>query len=214
MRGDERSPDRAKLNAATDPNRRPRQRSNRRVPMVGRLAMGIRNPLQPSYDKRAIQQARSTRRELGEDDPIPNPLCMQTLRQASSSRPRTQDRATTSCPRTDRYPNPLEQTYRPSLRPEGSKAHGPQWLWCRRARRPTRSPRWWWWRRQAAEGDAPSVSPIPMQTARSATSAATPSVRKWRPGWQGWWAGRQPGWSQAAEAVAEVAAVAAVVAVR
>ena len=67
----------------------------------------IPNPLQQTFDKRAIQQARVQRREPSEDGPIPNPL-----QQTYDKRALMNDRG----PRRELsedgpIPNPLQQTY-------------------------------------------------------------------------------------------------------
>ncbi len=67
----------------------------------------IPNPLQQTYDKRAIQQERALRRELPEDAPIPNPL-QQTYDQRALIRDRAPQR---DIPDDGPIPNPLQQTY-------------------------------------------------------------------------------------------------------
>ena len=67
----------------------------------------IPNPLQQTFDRRAIQQDRSMRRELSEDGPIPNPL-----QQTYDKRALQQDRAPRrDIPEDGPIPNPLQQTY-------------------------------------------------------------------------------------------------------
>ena len=96
------------------PERGPRpERGNRALPPEStRFEPGeggpIPNPLQQTYDKRAIQSARALRPEIGDDGPIPNPLqqtydkrALQMERQ--SQRPDLGDDAP--------IPNPLQQTY-------------------------------------------------------------------------------------------------------
>ncbi len=68
----------------------------------------IPNPLQQTYDKRAIREARQPRREYGDDGPIPNPL-QQTFDQRALKESNRQ-------PRRDYgddgpIPNPLQQTF-------------------------------------------------------------------------------------------------------
>ncbi len=68
----------------------------------------IPNPLQQTFDKRAIREARAPRREIHEDGPIPNPL-QQTYDQRALREANRQ-------PRRDLgddgpIPNPLQQTY-------------------------------------------------------------------------------------------------------
>ncbi len=67
----------------------------------------IPNPLQQTYDKRHIQQARMQRRELPEDGPIPNPL-QQTFDKRQMQQARSQQR---DLPEDGPIPNPLQQTY-------------------------------------------------------------------------------------------------------
>jgi 23S rRNA pseudouridine2605 synthase len=67
----------------------------------------IPNPLQQTYDKRAIQQARAQRRELPEDGPIPNPL-QQTYDKRHLQRDRQPRR---EFGEDGPIPNPLQQTY-------------------------------------------------------------------------------------------------------
>jgi len=66
----------------------------------------IPNPLQQTFDKRAIQQARA-QREINEDGPIPNPL-QQTFDKRAIQQERTR-RAEIS--EDGPIPNPLQQTY-------------------------------------------------------------------------------------------------------
>ncbi len=108
----ERSPDRGG-DRGPRPDRSPR--TDRPPRADGEGPMNIPNPLQQTYDKRAIQQARSTRRELGEDDPIPNPL-QQTYDKRALQRDRLpvrdgHDDATDDGRDDGPIPNPLQQTY-------------------------------------------------------------------------------------------------------
>ena len=71
--------------------------------------VNIPNPLQQTFDQRAIREARSAKRELGDDAPIPNPL-----QQTYDKRALKENRE----PRRDAggdddgpIPNPLQQTY-------------------------------------------------------------------------------------------------------
>jgi 23S rRNA pseudouridine2605 synthase len=66
----------------------------------------IPNPLQQTFDKRAIQQARAVR-EINEDGPIPNPL-QQTFDKRAMQQERSR-RAEIS--EDGPIPNPLQQTY-------------------------------------------------------------------------------------------------------
>jgi 23S rRNA pseudouridine2605 synthase len=84
--GVEGAPDRPPRNdAEARPPRPQREAREPREPRPARAARGefsesgdfigsIPNPLQQTFDKRAIQQARAQVRELSEDGPIPNPL--------------------------------------------------------------------------------------------------------------------------------------------
>ncbi|MGL6111884.1 MAG: pseudouridine synthase [Rubrivivax sp.] len=66
----------------------------------------IPNPLQQTFDKRAIQQARALR-EINEDGPIPNPL-QQTFDKRAIQQERTRR---TEINEDGPIPNPLQQTY-------------------------------------------------------------------------------------------------------
>ena len=67
----------------------------------------IPNPLQQTYDRRAIQQERALRRDMPEDGPIPNPL-----QQTYDKRALQRDRAVVrEVPEDGPIPNPLQQTY-------------------------------------------------------------------------------------------------------
>ncbi len=67
----------------------------------------IPNPLQQTFDKRAIQQDRQLRRDMPEDGPIPNPL-QQTYDKRALQRDRVPQR---DIPEDGPIPNPLQQTY-------------------------------------------------------------------------------------------------------
>ena len=67
----------------------------------------IPNPLQQTFDKRAIQQDRALRRDMPEDGPIPNPL-QQTYDKRALQRDRVVQR---DMPEDGPIPNPLQQTY-------------------------------------------------------------------------------------------------------
>ncbi len=67
----------------------------------------IPNPLQQTYDKRAIQQDRALRRDMPEDGPIPNPL-QQTYDKRALQQARNPQR---DIPEDGPIPNPLQQTY-------------------------------------------------------------------------------------------------------
>lgn len=73
----------------------------------------IPNPLQQTFDQRAIREARSARRELGDDAPIPNPL-QQTYDKRALKEGRDQGRDPGRDSGADDdgpIPNPLQQTY-------------------------------------------------------------------------------------------------------
>jgi len=108
-------PDRAE--AAPRPDRGPREQREPRGPRSDRGPRGPRpeageggaipNPLQQTFDKRAIQQERQQRREISEDGPIPNPL-----QQTYDKRALQRDRAVVrDIPEDGPIPNPLQQTY-------------------------------------------------------------------------------------------------------
>ncbi|MFN8898197.1 MAG: pseudouridine synthase, partial [Pseudomonadota bacterium] len=67
----------------------------------------IPNPLQQTFDRRAIQQARTQRREISEDGPIPNPL-QQTYDKRALQKERQPRREISE---DGPIPNPLQQTY-------------------------------------------------------------------------------------------------------
>jgi 23S rRNA pseudouridine2605 synthase len=69
----------------------------------------IPNPLQQTFDQRAIREARSARRELGDDAPIPNPL-QQTYDKRALKEAR-EPRRDTGGDEDGPIPNPLQQTY-------------------------------------------------------------------------------------------------------
>ena len=81
----------------------------------------IPNPLQQTFDKRAIQQARSQRRELPEDGPIPNPL-QQTFDKRAMQQSRPQREVSEDGP----IPDPMQQTYdkRFVQKPHTQRANG------------------------------------------------------------------------------------------
>ena len=93
------------------PDRGPRQDRGPRPDRPERLepAEGgaIPNPLQQTFDKRAIQQDRQLRRDMPEDGPIPNPL-QQTYDKRALQRDRQPQR---DMPEDGPIPNPLQQTY-------------------------------------------------------------------------------------------------------
>ncbi len=67
----------------------------------------IPNPLQQTFDKRALQAERRTRHDMPEDGPIPNPL-QQTFDKRALQRDRLPQR---DLPEDGPIPNPLQQTY-------------------------------------------------------------------------------------------------------
>ncbi len=92
-------------------DRPPPPRRNERGPRPARPegddSAFIPNPLQQTFDKRAIQQARQPKRELSDDAPIPNPL-QQTYDKRALQRDRVAQR---DMPEDGPIPNPLQQTY-------------------------------------------------------------------------------------------------------
>jgi 23S rRNA pseudouridine2605 synthase len=93
------------------PERGPRADMPPRGPRPPRPEPGeggaIPNPLQQTFDKRAIQQERALRRDMPEDGPIPNPL-QQTYDKRALQRDRV---VTREIPEDGPIPNPLQQTY-------------------------------------------------------------------------------------------------------
>jgi 23S rRNA pseudouridine2605 synthase len=85
--------------------------------------VNIPNPLQQTFDQRAIREARRPQRELGDDAPIPNPL-QQTYDQ------RALKAATRAAPQRDLddenapIPNPLQQTYDKRFAAGGGRGAG------------------------------------------------------------------------------------------
>ena len=71
--------------------------------------VNIPNPLQQTFDQRAIREARNARRELGDDAPIPNPL-QQTYDKRALKEAR-EPRRDTDAEDDGPIPNPLQQTY-------------------------------------------------------------------------------------------------------
>ena len=129
-RAPDRGPDRGPARAADrapdrGPDRGPRPNRADRPPRGPRPEAGeggaIPNPLQQTFDKRAIQQARQ-RREMPEDGPIPNPL-QQTFDKRHMQQARSQPR---DLPEDGPIPNPLQQTYdkRFAQSPRGGKKGG------------------------------------------------------------------------------------------
>jgi 23S rRNA pseudouridine2605 synthase len=85
----------------------------------------IPNPLQQTFDQRAIREERKLKRDMGDDAPIPNPL-QQTFDQRAL-------KAATRAPQRELdddapIPNPLQQTYDKRFHkgpPKGAGAGGP-----------------------------------------------------------------------------------------
>jgi 23S rRNA pseudouridine2605 synthase len=69
--------------------------------------VNIPNPLQQTFDQRAIRESRNARRELSDDAPIPNPL-QQTYDKRALKETRGPRREPGD---DDPIPNPLQQTY-------------------------------------------------------------------------------------------------------
>ncbi len=69
--------------------------------------VNIPNPLQQTFDQRAIREARASRREIGDDAPIPNPL-QQTYDKRAIKETREPRREIDD---DGPIPNPLQQTY-------------------------------------------------------------------------------------------------------
>jgi len=118
--GGERAPRRDDIEAGPRPERADRGPRPDRAPRPDRGPRGPRapggepgeggaipNPLQQTFDKRAIQQDRRQRREIPEDGPIPNPL-QQTYDKRALQRDRAPQR---EIPEDGPIPNPLQQTY-------------------------------------------------------------------------------------------------------
>lgn len=81
----------------------------------------IPNPLQQTYDKRAIQQARK-QREYSEDGPIPNPLQQTYDKRAIQGERKPKREYSEDGP----IPNPLQQTYDKRFASGGKPAGGGQ----------------------------------------------------------------------------------------
>ena len=93
-----------------DPSgKRPKPGRGQDRPARGEAREGgaIPNPLQQTYDKRAIQQERALRRDMPDDGPIPNPL-QQTYDKRALQQARNPQR---DMPDDGPIPNPLQQTY-------------------------------------------------------------------------------------------------------
>jgi len=105
--------------------REPRPPREPREPRLPRGEPGeggaIPNPLQQTFDKRAIQQDRAQRRDIPEDGPIPNPL-QQTYDKRALQRDRMPQR---EIPEDGPIPNPLQQTYDKRFAGGGHGGFGP-----------------------------------------------------------------------------------------
>lgn len=77
------------------------------VPGEGADFTNIPNPLQQTFDRRAMREAQRPQRELSDDAPIPNPL-QQTYDQRALKAARTPQREVDD---DGPIPNPLQQTY-------------------------------------------------------------------------------------------------------
>ena len=114
--------------------------------------VNIPNPLQQTFDQRAIREARRPQRELGDDAPIPNPL-QQTYDQRAL-------KASTRAPQRELddenapIPNPLQQTYDKRFAAGGGRAGG--------GGGPARAGQR---RKGGGKGAAAGVPPDPMRTA-------------------------------------------------
>lgn len=103
------------------------QRREGREGREGGEGLAIPNPLQQTFDKRAIQQERQRRREIPEDGPIPNPL-----QQTYDKRGLQRDRPVRDFGEDGPIPNPLQQTYdkrfvqKPKPLAGGRGARGPK----------------------------------------------------------------------------------------
>ena len=105
---------------------RPPRQENFDRPERGERGEGgpIPNPLQQTFDRRAIQQARSARREPSEDGPIPNPLQQtydkRALQNDRAPRHDVPDDDGPSGP-TGPIPNPLQQTFDKRFAPQNQR---------------------------------------------------------------------------------------------
>ena len=81
----------------------------------------IPNPLQQTYDKRALQRDHAARREIDENGPIPNPL-QQTYDKRALQRDRAPQR---EIDEDGPIPNPLQQTYDKRFVKKEPSARGP-----------------------------------------------------------------------------------------
>jgi 23S rRNA pseudouridine2605 synthase len=142
------------------PPQEPRQPRPPREPRPPRGESGeggaIPNPLQQTFDKRAIQQERALRRDMPEDGPIPNPL-QQTYDKRALQRDRMPQR---DIPEDGPIPNPLQQTYDKRFA-NGGERHGMQPLPGSAKRGRTGRPA-----KKGGGGNAdPNRVPDPLQTA-------------------------------------------------
>jgi 23S rRNA pseudouridine2605 synthase len=115
------TPAHAERPSRASPVARPRASTATRAPAArGRRHIGpIPNPLQQTYDKRAIQQARAAAR-IPEDGPIPNPLQQTYDKRALQQRARAEARDARGRP----DPEPAAADLRQALRAEGQKGGG------------------------------------------------------------------------------------------
>jgi 23S rRNA pseudouridine2605 synthase len=130
-------------------------RGERRPPRADAGENGaIPNPLQQTFDKRALQQDRRQRREIPEDGPIPNPL-QQTYDRRALQRERQPQREYSD---DGPIPDPLQQTYDKRQLQGGGQHRGPAALAGALKRgRGGKKP-------GATQGGDPTQIPDPMQT--------------------------------------------------
>jgi 23S rRNA pseudouridine2605 synthase len=121
----ERADERAGERAGDRSKRRGRRgRGGKREGGAGDIVGPIPNPLQQTFDKRAMKEQRP-RRELGEDGPIPNPLQQTFDKRAMKEQQRAPRR---ELDEDGPIPNPLQQTFDKRFvqkpRPQGGGGQG------------------------------------------------------------------------------------------
>ena len=89
------------------------------APQDGQDFTNIPNPLQQTFDRRALREAQRPQREIADDGPIPNPL-QQTYDQRALKAARAPQRVTDDD--DGPIPNPLQQTYDKRFNKGGSPA--------------------------------------------------------------------------------------------
>lgn len=82
--------------------------------------LNIPNPLQQTFDQRAMRESRGARRELSDDAPIPNPL-QQTYDKRAVKETRGSRREPGD---NDPIPNPMQQTYDQRFAPGAPRGRG------------------------------------------------------------------------------------------